>query len=263
MHPFEHVVVPPGHAATHSPEEQNFLSLGQTFPHVPQLFASVWRSTHAAPQALSPSLQFGATSGALASLGGPAGRLAIHDLMHAISAGGIALSVRGMRVPQAGFSSSSLRMRNDVSGWPGTTITSPGQSAASTLLRRPSTPGLSRSSADAGSFAVWQPMFVQRRAKTVDWIEPVVGSHSVPPSDEGGSVFVLNSVEQATATSSEPTTKKENERRFISNRRPAECSSSDGGKPGSEERKRDDDRDAWKADGDRHERYGPCPSTQG
>jgi hypothetical protein len=96
MHAFPHAVVPPGQEATQEPDEQNFLSFRQTLPHEPQLLGSVCRSTHVAPQALSPMAQLGATSGALASRGGPAERPAIHVLMQAISEAGIALSVRGM-----------------------------------------------------------------------------------------------------------------------------------------------------------------------
>jgi hypothetical protein len=76
-------------------------------------------------------------------------------------------------------------------------------------------------------------------------------------------VFVLKSVEQATATRSEPLRKKEKMNRFMSDRRSAESRASDRREPGSQERDRDDDRDAGDTNGDRHQSNGPCPSTQG
>ena len=59
------------------------------------------------------------------------------------------------------------------------------------------------------------PAFMKyiRRAKTVDWIDAMVGLHSVPPSEDGGSTFVLNSVEHATATRRGARTTKEKRQR--------------------------------------------------
>jgi len=75
----------------------------------------------------------------------------------------------GIRSPQGGIRSKSLRTRCESVGLPGTTRTAPGHPWDGTLTRRADSPCDARSRPSGGFAAVWQPAVAHRGTRISRW----------------------------------------------------------------------------------------------